>query len=53
MAFLAVLAIPFTTAGLALSYGPNLAAGVTTIVLAGAVYLAVIVIPRFFKVRCL
>jgi len=37
-----VLCILFTTAGLALSYGPDLPAGATTIALAGAVYLAVL-----------
>ncbi|MCK4817171.1 metal ABC transporter permease, partial [bacterium] len=43
--------ILFTTAGLALSYGPNLPAGAVTIVLAGAVYLAVIVGSRVFRTR--
>ena len=37
-----MLCISFTTTGLALSYGPDLPAGATTIVLAGAVYLAVL-----------
>jgi zinc transport system permease protein len=53
MALSALFTIVFTTAGLALSYGPNLPAGATTIVLAGGVYLAVLVVPRFFKVRWL
>ncbi len=35
-----------TSSGLALSYGPDLPAGATTIVLAGAVYLAGIVLSR-------
>lgn len=39
MALSALLSILFTTSGLALSYGPNLPAGATTIVLAGAGYL--------------
>lgn len=51
MALSALFTILFTTAGLAFSYGPNLPAGATTIVLAGGVYLAVLVVPRFFKVR--
>lgn len=36
----------FTTCGLALSYGPDLPAGATIIVLAGAVYLVVVVAAR-------
>lgn len=44
MALSALFTIVFTTAGLVLSYGPNLPAGATTIVLA---------VPRFFKVRWL
>lgn len=51
MALSALFTVLFTTAGLAFSYGPNLPAGATTIVLAGGVYLAVLVVPRFFKVR--
>lgn len=42
MAVAAVLAIAFTTGGLALSYSPDLPAGATTIVIAGLTYLAVI-----------
>lgn len=53
MALSSLFTILFTTAGLAFSYGPNLPAGATTIVLAGGVYLAVLVVPRFFKVRWL
>lgn len=41
-----ILSIVFTTGGLALSYGPNLPAGATVILLAGAVYLAVVVLGR-------
>ena len=41
MVLAAVLSILFTSFGLALSYGPGLPAGAVTIVLAGAVYLAV------------
>jgi zinc transport system permease protein len=37
-----VLTIFFTTAGLAISYGPDLPAGATTIIIAGAVYLFVV-----------
>ena len=36
-----ILSVGFTTAGLAVSYGPNLPSGATTIVLAGVAYLAV------------
>jgi len=41
MLFSAFLCAILTTAGLALSYGPNLPAGATTIVLAGGLYLLV------------
>jgi zinc transport system permease protein len=41
----------FTTAGLAASYGPNLPAGATIIVLAGTVYLLVVVGARIFRAR--
>lgn len=51
MAISVGFAIFFTTACLAFSYGPDLPAGATTIVLAGAVYLAVVIVPRFIKVR--
>ena len=44
-----IFTLVFTTAGIALSYGPDLPAGATTIVLAGAVYLVVIIAPRFFN----
>jgi zinc transport system permease protein len=37
-----LLSMAFTTTGLALSYGPNMPAGATIILLAGAVYLAVV-----------
>ena len=36
-----VLSVLFTLAGLAFSYGPDLPAGATTIVIAGATYLVV------------
>lgn len=39
----AVLSMLLTTAGLALSYGPDLPAGATTILLAGAVYVATLI----------
>jgi zinc transport system permease protein len=41
MILAALLSAFFTTGGLALSYGPDLPAGATTILLAGGVYLAV------------
>jgi len=44
-------AIFFTTAGLTISYGPNLPTGATTIVLAGALYLAVTFASRFVRLR--
>jgi zinc transport system permease protein len=39
----------FTTAGLAVSYGPNLPAGATTIMIAGAAYLLVVTVGRLTK----
>ena len=50
MAWAALVTVFVTTTGLALSYGPNLPAGATTIVLAGVVYLAVVVGMRLRKV---
>lgn len=41
-----ILCAAITTAGLGISYGPDLPAGATTIVLAGAVYLVVIIAGR-------
>jgi zinc transport system permease protein len=46
MAIAALLAVSFTTAGLAVSYSPDLPAGATTIIIAGAAYLAVLVLRR-------
>jgi len=46
-----LFSILFTTGGLALSYGPNLPTGATIILLAGAVYLGVILVNRFTKLR--
>jgi zinc transport system permease protein len=46
MAVASLLAIAFTSAGLAVSYTPDLPAGATTIVIAGAAYLAVLVVKR-------
>lgn len=43
--------ILFTTLGLTLSYGPDLPAGATTIVLAGAVYLVVSLGARLIRLR--
>lgn len=45
MVIAAVLSTVLTTAGLALSYGPDLPAGATTILLAGAVYLVTKFVP--------
>ncbi len=39
----------FTTVGLALSYGPDLPAGATTIVLAGGTYLVFMVVTRILR----
>ena len=47
MALAAALAVVFTTSGLALSYTPDLPAGATTIVIAGATYLLVLLVRRF------
>ncbi len=49
MALSTLFTIIFTTGGLALSYGPNLPPGATTIVLAGAVYLLVAFFSRVFR----
>lgn len=49
MVFSALLTALFTTSGIAASYGPDLPAGATIIVLAGSVYILVIVGSRFFK----
>lgn len=52
MIVLAVLvSMAFTTGGLALSYGPNLPAGATVILLAGTVYLVVFVLGRIARAR--
>ncbi len=47
----ALLSGVFTSAGLALSYGPSLPAGATTIVLAGSVYVLVVVLTRLPRRR--
>jgi len=44
-----ILTVLFTTAGLAVSYGPNLPAGATTIVIAGITYLVVVAGLRLCK----
>jgi zinc transport system permease protein len=44
MAVASLLAVGFTSVGLALSYAPDLPAGATTIVLAGVAYLAVLAV---------
>lgn len=46
MLLASVLCMVFTTGGLAVSYGPDLPAGATTIALAGAAYVALLIIPR-------
>jgi zinc transport system permease protein len=43
MLIAALLSVAFTTGGLALSYGPDLPAGATTIALAGAAYLLALI----------
>lgn len=47
----ALLTVLFTTTGLAVSYGPNLPAGATIIVIAGAAYLVSVVGVRLFRPR--
>lgn len=49
MVVAAVLSVLFTTAGLAVSYAPDLPAGATTIVLAGSVYLLVLAGKRLAR----
>jgi zinc transport system permease protein len=49
MALAAFFSMFFTTAGLAISYHPDLPAGATVIVLAGAAYLLVVVGARIFR----
>jgi zinc transport system permease protein len=51
MAISVVVSALLTTGGLAVSYGPDLPAGATIIVLAGAVYLAVVAGARVAKGR--
>jgi zinc transport system permease protein len=51
MALSAVLTSLFTSLGLFVSYGPDLPSGATTIVLAGAAYLAVVIASRFIRLR--
>jgi len=45
----AALSIAFTVTGLAVSYGPDLPAGATTIVIAGVTYLAVLAVRRLVQ----
>lgn len=49
MVLSALLTVLFTSAGLAASYGPNLPAGATTIVIAGLTYLIVVSGRRVFR----
>ncbi len=51
MGLATLLSMAFTTAGLAVSYGPDLPAGATTIVLAAAVYLITLTVRRVLKRR--
>jgi zinc transport system permease protein len=51
MALATLLTALFTTAGLAVSYGPDLPAGATTIIIAGITYLLVVAGSRTFRVR--
>ncbi len=51
MAISTVLSAVFTTAGLAVSYGPDLPAGPTIVAIAGAVYVAVVIVDRVRRVR--
>ena len=51
MALATVLTAFFTTAGLAVSYGPDLPAGATTIIIAGITYLLVVLGLRIFRLR--
>jgi zinc transport system permease protein len=51
MALATALTALFTTAGLAVSYGPDLPAGATTIIIAGITYLLVVLGLRIFRLR--
>jgi len=51
MVLSAILTALLTSLGLFVSYGPDLPAGATTIVLAGAVYLAVVYASRFIRLK--
>ena len=51
MALAALLSVVLTTAGLAVSYPLGLRAGATTIILAGAMYLAVLIARRLLPTR--
>lgn len=49
MGLTAILAVAFTTSGLAVSYAPDLPAGATTIVIAGVAYLGISVLRSVVK----
>ncbi|MCK9276043.1 MAG: metal ABC transporter permease [Syntrophales bacterium] len=49
MVFSVIFTMIFTSAGLVLSYGPDLPAGAVTILLAATVYLAVVILSRVFR----
>ncbi|MFA6411682.1 MAG: metal ABC transporter permease [Syntrophales bacterium] len=51
MALATLLTALFTTTGLAVSYGPDLPAGATTIIIAGIAYLLVVTGSRLFRAR--
>jgi zinc transport system permease protein len=51
MALSVLLSVVFTTAGMAVSYAPGLPPGATTILLAGAVYLVVVVAAQLTHFR--
>ena len=51
MVIAAILSMALTTGGLALSYAPDLPAGATTIILAGTVYVLVLIGTRLPRLR--
>jgi len=51
MALSAIFTALLTSLGLFISYGPDLPAGATTILLAGAVYLLVVGVSRFIRLK--
>lgn len=51
MLLASLISVALTTGGMAASYGPSLPVGATTIVLAGGVYLAILIMRRFVRLR--